>query len=98
MGLFKLMCLPMKMMMWPMAAPVRMMMMPLKMALRFLTVMLLFAQLMVILFAVAMFIMFTVVPAVMLALFFVKKKMRVGKRGMHGRMHMGMPTPRRFKP
>jgi hypothetical protein len=83
--------------MWPMAAPVRMMMMPLKMALRFLTVMLLFAQLMVILFAAAMFIMFTVVPAVMFGLFFVMKKMRMGKMG-HGRMHMHMPTPRRFQP
>ena len=90
MGLFKLMSLPLRMMMWPMAAPVRMMMMPLKMALRFLTVMLLFAKLMAILFAAAMFVMFV--------LFFVKKKMRMGKMGMHGRMHMGMPTPRRFKP
>ena len=98
MGLFKLMSLPLRIMMWPVAAPVRMMMMPLKMALRFLTVMLLFAKLMVILFAVAVFIMFTVVPAVMFALFFVKKKMRMGKMGMHGRMHMDMPTPRRFKP
>jgi len=85
------------MMLWPMAAPVRMMMMPFKMALRFLTVMLLLAQLMAMLFAAAMFVMFTVVPAVMFALFFVKKKMRMGKMGMHGRMHMRMPTPRRFK-
>ena len=90
MGLFKLMSLPLRIMMWPMAAPVRMMMMPLKMALRFLTVMLLFAKLMAILFAAAMFVMF--------ALFFVKKKMRMGKMGMHGRMHMHMPTSRRFKP
>jgi len=90
MGLFKLMSLPLRMMMWPMAAPVRMMMMPLKMALRFATVMLLFAKLMVILFAAAMF--------VMLGLFFVTKKMHKGMMGRHGKMHMHMPTPRRFKP
>ena len=86
------------MMLWPMAAPVRMMMMPFKMALRFLTVMLLFAKLMVILFAVAVFIMFTVVPAVMFGLFFVMKKMRMGKMRRHGRMQMHMPIARRFKP
>jgi len=86
------------MMMWPMTAPVRTMMMPFKMALRFATVMLLFAQLMVMLFIAAAFVLFTVVPAVMFALFFVKKKMCKGKMGMHGRMHMRMPTPRRFKP
>lgn len=86
------------MMMWPMAAPVRMMMMPLKMALRFVTVILLFANLMVMLFAAVMFVMFTVVPVVMFGLFFVMKKMRKGRMGMHGRMHMHMPEPRRFKP
>ena len=86
------------MMMWPMAAPVRMIMMPLKMALRFLTVMLLFAQLMVMLFAAVMFVMFTVVPAVMFGLFFVMKKMRMGKMGRHGRMQKHMPIARRFKP
>ena len=86
------------MMVWPMAAPVRMMMMPLKMALRFLTVMLLFAQLMVMLFAAAMFVMFTVVPAVMFGLFFVMKKMRMGRMRRHGRMQMHMPIARRFKP
>ena len=85
-------------MMWPMAAPVRTMMMPFKMAMRFVTVMLLFAQLMVMLFIAAAFVLFTVVPAVMFALFFVKKKMCKGKMGMHGRTHMRMPTPRRFKP
>jgi len=81
-----------------MAAPVRTMMMPFKMAMRFVTVMLLFAQLMVMLFIATAFVLFTVVPALMFALFFVKKKMRKGKMGMHGRMHMCMPTPRRFKP
>jgi len=86
------------MMMWPMTAPVRMMMMPFKMAFRFATVMLLFAQLMVMLFVAAMFVMFTVVPAVMFGLLFVTKRMRKGRMGMHGRMHMQMPKPRRFKP
>jgi type III secretory pathway component EscU len=76
----------------------KMMMMPFKMALRFVTVMLLFAQLMVMLFLAAAFVLFTVVPAVMFALFFVKKKMHMGKMGRHGRMHMHGPTPRRFKP
>jgi hypothetical protein len=97
MGLFKLMSLPLRMMMWPMTAPVRTMMMPFKMALRFATVMLLFVQLMVMLFIAAAFVMFTVVPAVMFALFFVKKMCK-GKMGRHRRMHMHMPVPRRFKP
>jgi len=95
MGLFKLMI---RMMTWPMTAPVRGMMMPFKMALRFVTVMLLLAQLMVMLFIAAAFVLLTVVPAVMFVLFFVKKKMRAGKTGRHGRMHLHMPTPRRFKP
>jgi len=81
-----------------MTAPVRTMMMPFKMALRFATVMLLFAQLMVMLFVAAMFVMFTVVPAVMFGLFFVMKKMHMEKKGMHGRMQMHMPIARRFKP
>jgi hypothetical protein len=81
-----------------MTAPVRTMMMPFKMALRFATVMLLFAQLMVMLFVAAMFVMFTVVPAVMFGLFFVMKKMRMGRMGRHGRMQMHVPIARRFKP
>jgi len=86
------------MMMWPMTAPVRGMMMPFKMALRFMTVMLLIAQLIVMLFIAVAFVLFTVVPAVLFGLFFMKKKMRKGKMGRHGKMHMHLPTPRRFKP
>lgn len=96
MGLVKLMFLPMKMMMWPMKAPCRMIMRPFTMAFHFVTVMLLVAQLMVMLFMAAMFVMFTVVPTVMFGLFFVMKKMRKGKMGRHGKMHV--PMPRRFKP
>jgi hypothetical protein len=96
MGLFKLMFLPMKMMMWPMTAPCHMMKRLFKMAFHFVAVMLLVAQLMVMLFMAAMFVMFTVVPTVMFVLFFVMKKMRKGKMGRHGKMHM--PMPRRFKP
>ena len=88
MGLFKLMFLPMKMMMWPMTAPCHMMKRLFKMAFHFVAVMLLVAQLVVMLFMAAMFVMFAVM--------WVMKKMR--KMGKHGKMHMRMPSPRRFKP
>jgi hypothetical protein len=58
-----------------------------KMAFHFVAVMLLVAQLMVMLFMAAMFVTFVVV--------LVMKKMR--KMGKHGKMHMRMPSPRRFK-
>jgi uncharacterized membrane protein YdbT with pleckstrin-like domain len=88
MGLFKLMFLPMKMMMWPMTAPCHMMKRQFKMAFHFVAVMLLVAQLMVMLFMAAIF--------VMLAVMLVMKKMR--KMGKHGKMHMRMPSPRHFRP
>ena len=88
MGLFKLMFLPMKMMMWPMTAPCHMMKRLVKMAFHFVAVMLLVAQLVVMLFMAAMLVMFAVM--------WVMKKMR--KMGKHGKMHMRMPSPRRFKP
>ena len=97
MGLVKLMLWPMKMMMWPMTAPCRMIMRPFKMAFRFLTVMLLVAQLAVMLFTAAMFVMFTVVPTLMVGFYWVMRKTRMGRMGKH-RMHMHMPSPRRFKP
>jgi len=71
MGLIKLMFLPMRMLMWPVMAPLRMIMSPFKMAFRFGTVMLLFAQLMVMLFLAAMFVLFTVVPTVMFVLYWI---------------------------
>jgi len=99
MGLIKLMFLPLRMLMWPVMGPLRMLMWPLKMAFRFGTVMLLFAQLMVMLFLAAMFIMFTVIPTVIWGLCWImKKKKHMGRLGQHGKMHMHMPTPRRFKP
>jgi len=88
MGLFKLMFLPMKMMMWPMTAPCHMMKRLFKIAFHFVAVMLIVAQLVVMLFMAAMFVMFAVLS--------VMKKMR--KMGKHGKMHMHMPSPRRFKP
>ena len=88
MGLFKLMFLPMKMMMWPMTAPCHKMKRLFKMAFHFVAVMLLVAQLVVMLFMAAMFVTFAVI--------WVMKKMR--KMGEHGKMHMRMPSPRRFKP
>jgi hypothetical protein len=97
MGLFKLMFLPMRMLMWPVKAPCHMIMRPFKMAFHFVTVMLLVAQLMVMLFMVAMLVMFTVVPTLMYGLYWVMKKTRMGKMGKH-RMHMRLPSPRHFKP
>jgi len=88
MGLFKLMFLPMKMMMWPMTAPCHMMKRLFKMAFHFVAVMLLIAQLVVMLFTAATFVMFAVM--------WVMKKMR--KMGKHGKMHMRMPSPRHFRP
>jgi len=88
MGLFKLMFLPMKMMMWPMTAPCHMMKRLFKMAFHFVAVTLLVAQLMVMLFMAAMFVMFAVV--------WVMKKMR--KMGKHGKMHTRMPSPRHLRP
>jgi uncharacterized membrane protein YdbT with pleckstrin-like domain len=88
MGLFKLMFLPMKMMMWPMTAPCHMMKRLFKMAFHFVAVTLIVAQLVVMLFVAAMFVMIVVMWAM--------KKMR--KMGKHGKMHMHMPSPRRFKP
>jgi hypothetical protein len=88
MGLFKLLFLPMKMMMWPMTAPCHMTKRLFKMAFHIVAVMLLVAQLVVMLFMAAVFFMFTVM--------WVMKKMR--KMGKHGKMHMRMPLPRRFKP
>ena len=99
MGLFKLMFWPMRMLMWPILAPLGMLHHSFKMALRFGTVMLLFAQLMVMLFLAAMFVLFTVVPTVMFVLYWImKKKKHMGRLGKHGKMHMCMPSPRRFKP
>ena len=99
MGLIKLMFLPLRMLISPVMAPLRMLMWPFKMAFRFGTVMLLFAQLMVMLFLAAMFVLFTVVPTVMFVLYWImKKKKHMGRLGKHGKMHMCMPTPRRFKP
>ncbi|MGZ4863555.1 MAG: hypothetical protein ACXV5H_04300 [Halobacteriota archaeon] len=88
MGFFKLMFLPMKMMMWPMTAPCHMMKRMFKMAFHFVAVMLLVAQLVVMLFMAAMFVVFVVM--------WVMKKMH--KMGKHGKMHMHMPSPRGFKP
>ena len=99
MGLIKLMFLPLRMLMWPVMVPLGMLHHSFKMALRFGTVMLLFAQLMVMLFLAAMFIMFTVIPTVIWGLCWImKKKQHMGGLGKHGKMHMHMPTPRRFKP
>ena len=88
MGLFKLMFLPMKMMMWPMTAPCHMMKRLFKIAFHFVAVMLIVAQLVVMLFMAAMFVMFAVLS--------VMKKMR--KMGKHGKMHMRLPSPRHFRP
>jgi hypothetical protein len=99
MGFIKLMFLPLRMLMWPVMAPLGMMHHSFKMALRFVTVMLLFAQLMVMLFLAAMFVMFTVVPTIMFGLFWImKKKKHMGGLGKRGKMHMHMPKPRRFNP
>ena len=88
MSLFKLLFLPMKMMMWPMTAPCHMMKRLFKMAFHIVAVTLLVAQLMVMLFMAAMFVMFAVM--------WVIKKMR--KIGKHGKMHMRLPSPRHFRP
>jgi hypothetical protein len=88
MGLFKLMFLPMKMIMCPIKAPCHMMKRLFKMAFHFVAVILLVAQLVVMLLMGAMFVMFAVM--------WVMKKMR--KMGKIGKMHMRMPSPRRFKP
>jgi len=99
MGLVKLMFWPLRMLMWPVLAPLHMMHHSFKMVFRFLTVMLLFAQLMVMLFMAAMFVMFTVVPTLMFVLYWIMKKGKhMGRLGKHGKMHMHMPSPRRFKP
>ncbi|MDD1725610.1 MAG: hypothetical protein LUQ34_01845 [Euryarchaeota archaeon] len=99
MVLFKLMFLPLRMLMWPLMAPLRMLMWPFKLAYRFVTVTLLFAQLMVLLCLAAMFVMFTVIPTIIWGLCWImKKKKHTGWMGNHGKMHMHMPTPRRFKP
>jgi hypothetical protein len=101
MGLIKLMFLSMRMLTWPVMAPLRMMMWPFKVAFRFVTVMLLLAQLMVTLFLTAMFVIFTVVPTIMVGLYglyWVMKKMRMGRIREFGKVHMRMPSPRRFNP
>jgi hypothetical protein len=100
MGLIKLMFLPMRMLMWPAMAPLRMMMWPFKIAFRFVTVMLLLAQLMVTLFLAAMFVIFTVVPTIIVGLYglyWVMKKMRMGRIRKFGKVHVRTPSPRRFK-
>jgi hypothetical protein len=61
---------------------------------RFVTLMLLFAQLMVMLFLAVIFFMFTVVPTIMVGLYglsWVMKKMRVGRMGKFGKMHACTP-------
>ncbi len=99
MGLCKLMFWPLRMLMSPIMAPLRMLMWPFRAVFRFVTVMLLFAQLMVMLFMAAMFVMFTVIPTLMFGLFWVmKKRKHMGLLGKHGKTHMHMPSPRRFKP
>lgn len=79
MGLLKMMFMP-KMMMWPMT-----------MAFRFITVMLLLGQLMVLSFIAAMFVINTILPAFMFGAFLLMKKAHIGK---HGKKMMG----RHFKP
>ena len=98
MGLFKLMFLPMKMVMWPMKAPFHVMMCPMKKAFHLFTVTLLFTQLAVMLFMAVTFVVLTVLPALLIGIFWVMKKMRTGRMGKHGKMHMRMHVPRRFKP
>ena len=96
-----MMFLPMRMLTRPVMAPLLMMMWPFKMAFRFVTVMLLLAQLMVTLFLAAVFVIFTVVPTIMVGLYglyWVMKKMRMGRIRKFGKVHMRMPSPRRFKP
>ena len=92
------MCLPMKMMMWPMKAPFYMMMCPLKKAFHLVTVTLLLIQLVVLLLVAVAFVMFTVLPTLLVGLFWIIKKMGKGRMGKHGKMHMGTHVPRRFKP
>lgn len=75
----KMMCMH-KMMMWPIT-----------MAFRFITVMLLLGQLMVLLFIAAMFVINTILPAFMFGAFLLMKKAHIGK---HGKKMMG----RHFKP
>jgi hypothetical protein len=101
MGLFKLIFWPMRMLMWPIMAPLRMIHCSFKMASRFITVMLLFVNLLVTLFVAATLVIFTVVPTIMAGLYglyWVTKKMHVGRKGRIGRMHMCVPSPRRYKP
>ncbi len=99
MGLVKLMFWPLRMLLWPVLSPLHMIYRSFKMVFRLLTVMLLFANLMVMLFMAAMFVMFTVVPTLMFVLCWIMKKGKhMGRLGKHGKMRMHIPTPRRFKP
>jgi hypothetical protein len=101
MGLFKLIFWPMRMLMWPIMAPLSMIHCAFKMVFRFFTVMLLFANLLVTLFVAATLVIFTVVPTLLAGLFglyWVMKKMCRGRMCKSGKMHMCMPSPRRFKP
>jgi hypothetical protein len=90
MGLFKLIFWPMRMLMWPITAPLNMIHCAFKMAFRFLTVMLLFANLLVTLFVAATLVIY--------GLCRVMKKMCGGRMCKSGKMHMCMPSPRRYKP
>jgi len=87
MGLFKLVCLPMKMMMRPW-----------KKAFHLLTVAFLFTQIVVTLFMAVTFVMFTVLPALFVGFVWMMKRMRKGRMGKHGKMHTHMFAPRRLRP
>ena len=97
--LVKLMFWPMRMLMSPITAPFRMIHHSFKMAFHVLTVMLLFANLLVTLFVAATLVIFTVVPTIMAGLYglfwIMKKKKQTGWMGKHGKMHMPMPSARR---
>ena len=80
----------MRMLMWPITAPLNMVHCAFKMAFRFLTVVLLFANLLVTLFVAATLVIY--------GLCRVMKKMSGGRMCKSGKMHMCMPSPRRYKP
>jgi hypothetical protein len=80
----------MRMLMSPIMAPLRMIHCAFKMVSHVLTVMLLFANLLATLFVAATLVIY--------GLYRVMKKMCVCRIGKSGKMHMCMPSPRRYKP
>jgi hypothetical protein len=81
-----------------MKAPFCMMMCPLKKAFHLFTVVLLFTKIVVMLLMAVTFVVFTVLPTLLVCFFWMMKKMRRAHMGKHGKMHMRMHAPRRFKP